>query len=78
MARRNGKQHQHEKEAKQASALIQVICAIGLIAIILYSIFKEAPVSTFVYAILGGGILGTDNILKLVKSIFRIGDGNGK
>ena len=67
-----------ERDVQQASTAIQAICALGLITIVLYGIFEDASISPFVYAILGGGVLGTDNILKLVKSIFRIGGSNDK
>lgn len=66
-----------QKDIRQAGTLIQVICGIGLVIIVIYSISEKATVSPFVYAILGGGILGTDNILRLLKSVFRLG-GNGE
>lgn len=66
------------KDVLQANVWIQGICAIGFVIIVLYSIVEKASVSPFVYAIFGGGILGTDNVLRLAKSIFRIGDSNGK
>lgn len=62
-----------ESDKKQANIVIQIICAIGLIACVISAIFKEASISPFVYAILGGGILGTENVINLLKAVFRIG-----
>ncbi len=57
---------------KQASTFIAAGSIIGLTVCFIYALYKEASVPIFLYAIFGGGILGTDNILRLLKSIFRI------
>lgn len=64
---------QPTQDAKQASIVIAVVSLIGLTTCFVVAVLKGAQVPIFLYAIFGGGILGTDNILKLIKSVFRIG-----
>ena len=63
---------QKHDDNKQASSFIAITSIIGLTACFIFAISKEADVPLFLYAIFGGGILGTDNILRVIKSIFRI------
>lgn len=63
-----------KEDTKQASTIIAVGSIIGLTACFMFALYKEVPVPLFLYAIFGGGILGTDNVLRLVKSVFRIGN----
>lgn len=63
----------HKKETKQASTIIAVGSIIGLVICFAYAINQKTTVPLFLYAIFGGGILGTDNVVKVIKSIFRIG-----
>lgn len=64
--------HSRDQEVKQASTIIAVGSIIGLTVCFVFAISQKADVPLFLYAIFGGGILGTDNILKIIKSIFRI------
>lgn len=64
----------HKEDTVQASRFIAVGSVIGLTACFLFATSKETQVPLVLYAIFGGGILGTDNVLKLIKSIFRIGN----
>lgn len=66
--------HPTKGEKKQASVLIAVISAIGLVTCVVFSYFQDKEVSLILYAIFGGGILGTDNVLKLLKTVFRVND----
>ena len=70
MAGRNDKQR--KRDAKQASTIIAVGSIIGLTVCFLAALYKGASIPLLVYAIFGGGILGTDNILQIIKSIFRL------
>lgn len=63
-----------KKESKQVSTFIAVTSVIGLTLCALMAFYKEVSVPLFLYAIFGGGILGTDNVLRFVKVIFRISD----
>lgn len=62
------------QDTKQASTIIAVSSIIGLTACFAVAIAQGVSVPVFLYAIFGGGILGTDNILKVIKSIFRVSD----
>lgn len=62
-----------EEDKKQASIIIQVVCAIGLAACIIVGQVQKVDISIFAYAIFGGGVLGVDNFVKLLKTVFRIG-----
>jgi intracellular septation protein A len=64
-----------KEEAKQASVLIAVVSVIGLTVCFVAATYFKADVPLILYAIFGGGILGTDNVLKFLKAIFRVGDG---
>lgn len=64
-------------DRKQANFGIATICITGLTVCFVAALYYQKDVPLILYAIFGGGILGTDNILKLLKSVFRIGD-NGK
>ena len=61
-----------ENDTKQASSIIAVCSIIGLTVCFGLALINKEPVPIFLYAIFGGGILGTDNILKMIKAIFRI------
>lgn len=72
------KKHKPQKQdTKQASVLIAVVSIIGLTICFVVALYEKKDVPIFLYAIFGGGILGTDNVLKFVKAIFRVGP-NGK
>lgn len=64
-------------DIKQASGFIAVASVIGLTVCVVVALTKKAQLPLFLYAIFGGGILGTDNVLKFIKAIFRVGNGNG-
>ncbi len=69
------KKHEHKlraEDTRQASVLIAVFSVIGLTAIVIFAPTKDAPTTLLLYGIFGGGILGTDNVLKFIKAIFRI------
>lgn len=69
------KKHEHKprrEDAQQASTIIAVCSVIGLTVCFVLARLEGAEVPIVLYAIFGGGILGTDNILKLIRSIFRI------
>jgi Na+/glutamate symporter len=66
------------EDTKQASTIIAVVSAIGLTICFSVAVWEKAEIPLFLYAIFGGGILGTDNVLKFIKAIFRVGNGNGK
>lgn len=66
-------EHKH-KATKQASAVIAIGSIIGLTVCFGIAIMQQVTVPIFLYAIFGGGILGTENIVRLIKSIFRVGD----
>jgi hypothetical protein len=59
-------------DAQQASTAIAIGSVIGLTICVVSSQTQNVAVPLYLYAIFGGGILGTDNILKLLRSIFRI------
>lgn len=65
------------EDTKQASTIIAICSIIGLTICFVAAVYKEADIPIFLYAIFGGGILGTDNVLKFIKAIFRVGP-NGK
>lgn len=60
-------------ENKQASTVIAVFSLIGLTVCFVAGLYYKKDVPLILYAIFGGGILGTDNVLKFLKAIFRIG-----
>lgn len=62
------------EEAHQASTIIAVGSIIGLTLCFTGSLYWHGQVPLFLYAIFGGGILGTDNVLKFIKAIFRVGN----
>lgn len=61
-----------DEDVRQASTIIAVGSIIGLTICVVVSLLEKTAVPLFLYAIFGGGILGTDNILKILRSIFRI------
>lgn len=65
-------------DIKLASIFIAVTSIIGLTICFVAAAYKKVEVPLFLYAIFGGGILGTDNVLKFIRAIFRIGNGNDK
>lgn len=69
------KQDEHrtrKEDNRQASTVIAVFSLIGLTLCFLAALYEKTVVPLFLYAIFGGGVLGTDNIIKVLKSIFRI------
>lgn len=68
---KNGRK-QRTKDAKQASNIIAIGSVIGLTVCFVTAISKSADVPLILYAIFGGGILGTENILNVLSKIFRI------
>lgn len=64
----------HKEDVKQASTIIAVGSIVGLTVCFVFAISAKTPIPLFLYAIFGGGILGTDNILRIIKSIFRVGN----
>jgi hypothetical protein len=64
----------HKEDVQQASKIVVVSSVTGLTVCFVAAKYYKADVPLIMYAIFGGGILGTDNILKLLKSIFRIGN----
>ena len=74
---RYGMENEHKprrEDTKQASTIIAVGSIIGLTVCFGLALYKETSIPIFLYAIFGGGILGTDNILKVIKAIFRVGN----
>ena len=65
---------ENDKESKQASNLIAIGSIIGLTICFYIATAQKTDVPTFLFAIFGGGVLGTDNILKFIKAIFRVGE----
>lgn len=65
---------EHEKDTKTASLTIAILSTIGLTVSFYIATVEHTNVPIFLYAIFGGGILGTDNIIKVIKSIFRVND----
>lgn len=63
-----------EEDKKQASTIIAVMSILGLTVCFYTAVNEKANIPIFLYAIFGGGILGTDNILKVVRTIFRVGN----
>lgn len=61
-----------QTETRQASTVIAICSIIGLTICFVSAIVEKADVPLFLYAIFGGGVLGTDNVLKFVRAIFRI------
>lgn len=64
----------HKQDTKQASIAIAVLSVIGLVICFVVATLKGQDVPLVLYALFGGGILGTDSIIKLLKSVFRISD----
>lgn len=62
----------HAKDKKQASNIIAVFSIIGLTICFVSALYAKKDVPILLYAIFGGGILGTDNVLKFLKAIFRL------
>lgn len=60
-------------DTKQASVFIAVMSIVGLTTCFVAAKYYKADVPLILYAIFGGGILGTDNVLKFIKAIFRVG-----
>lgn len=60
------------KETKNASTGIALFCTVALTFCFTVATIYKVDVPIWLYAIFGGGILGTDNIIKVIKSIFRI------
>jgi Na+/glutamate symporter len=60
-------------DIRQASTAIAICSIIGLVACFGIASFRKIDVPIFIYAIFGGGILGTESVIKLVRTIFRIG-----
>ena len=54
--------------------IIAVGSIIGLTVCFALALANSTAVPLFLYAIFGGGILGTDSILRLIKLIFRVND----
>lgn len=71
MAKKNEHQTRHE-DTKQASTIIAIFSLVGLTACFLAALYEKTDVPVYLYAIFGGGVLGTDNVLKFIKAIFRI------
>lgn len=63
----------HKKETRQASTAIALGSAVGLTVCFVYAIYSKVEVPLVLYAIFGGGILGTDNVVSVLKTIFRVG-----
>lgn len=61
-----------KQEISQASNIIGVASIIGLTVCFVFALTEEANIPLFLYAIFGGGILGTDNIIKMLRTIFRL------
>lgn len=61
-----------DEDVRQASIIIAVGSIVGLTICVVVALLEKTAIPLFLYAIFGGGILGTDNILKILKSIFRI------
>lgn len=61
-------------DIKQASILIAALSVIGVTICFYIATIQKVNVPIFLYAIFGGGILGTDNVLKFIKAIFRVGN----
>lgn len=72
---RAGMENEHKprkEDTKQASTIIAVCSIIGLTVCFGLALYSKTPIPIILYAIFGGGILGTDNILKLARTIFRL------
>lgn len=61
-----------KEDTKQASSIIAIGSIIGLTVCFAFALSAKTPIPLIIYAIFGGGILGTDNILRIIKSIFRV------
>lgn len=61
-------------DIKQASTFIAVTSSVALVACFWVATVNKVEVPIFLYAIFGGGILGTTNVLKFIKAIFRVGN----
>ena len=59
------------KEIKQASSIIAIGSIIGLTTCVIFAIWQQAEISPYLYAIFGGGILGTDNVVKFIRAVLR-------
>ncbi len=60
------------REQRQSSTIIAVGSIIGLTACFIFATWEEQDVPFFLYVIFGGGILGDDSILRIIKSVFRL------
>ncbi len=65
-----------KEDVKQASNIIAIMSIAGLVTCFWIAVQGKANIPIFLYAIFGGGIIGTDNILKLIKTVFRVGNNN--
>lgn len=66
-------EHKTRKEdTRQASTIIAVFSVVGLTVCFVFALVEKAPVPLYLYAIFGGGVLGTDNVLRVIRAIFRI------
>ena len=65
---------ENEKESKQASNLIAISSIIGLTVCFYVATAEEVNIPTFLFAIFGGGVLGSDGVIKILKTIFRLKD----
>lgn len=61
-----------KQETKLASTIIAIVSLVGLTICFTFAISEKADIPLILYAIFGGGVLGTDNVLKFIKAIFRI------
>jgi hypothetical protein len=61
-----------QKDTKQASTIIALFSLVGLTICFVAAGYQKVNVPIFLYAIFGGGVLGTDNVLKFIRTIFRI------
>lgn len=69
---KNGTEPRHE-DTKQVSNIIAVVSIIGLTVCFVAASREKIEIPLILYAIFGGGVLGTDSVLKFLKAIFRIG-----
>ena len=61
-------------DKKQVSNVIAVASIIGMVICFVAAITEGKEIPLNLYAIFGGGILGTDSVLAFLKAIFRIND----
>lgn len=69
----NNVDKRHQKEVRQANTIIAIGSIIGLVVCFVAAVYQKAEVPLFLYAIFGGGILGTENVLRFIRAIFRVG-----